>query len=202
VGAERPVFRRRGHARHQRAEEAVSHRHARRNAHRRRPRRRRGARRGDDARRMPAEPHGHRALHLAARPHPHARRPHRPSDPPRDLPGVVPGRVRPRGRRRAAAGEDATGMGCRGDLGHELRRPMRRLEDPKRIRARAPATPGNLRRPHGLSRAIGASTPPVSSFWLRPAFSSGTTSSGSTSSVTSSSGCASGSRTSTTSSTG
>jgi hypothetical protein len=58
--------------------------------------------------------------------HTHARRPHRTSDPLRDLPGVVPRRVRPRGGRRAAPGKDATAVGCRGDLGHELRRPMRR----------------------------------------------------------------------------
>ena len=61
----------------------------------------------------------------------------------RDLPGVVPGRVRPHGRLRTAASQGATAVGRRGDLGPELRGPVRRLEDAKRNSGSSPAPCGN-----------------------------------------------------------
>jgi dihydroflavonol-4-reductase len=47
------------------------------------------------------------------------------------LPPGVPRRFRARGRCRPAPGEHAPAVGRRGHLGDELRRPVRRLEDPK-----------------------------------------------------------------------
>ena len=68
-----------------------------------------------------------------------------------DPAGVVPSRVRPRGRHRPATNESAVAMGRRGDLGHELRRQMRRLPDAERVRTRAPPPPRHPRRHHPVA---------------------------------------------------
>jgi nucleoside-diphosphate-sugar epimerase len=62
------------------------------------------------------------------------------------LPAWVPCRVRPHGGCHTTSTEDATALECRGHLDHELRRPLRRLKDPRRVPRRAPPATGHARR--------------------------------------------------------